>query len=502
MAPQSSTSDRAAPVVGSGGDHRRRWWILAVRGIAQLMVVLDGTVVNIALPSAQKALQFSNNNRQWIVTAYALAFGSLLLLGGRIGDLFGRKRTFVGGAVGFAVASAFGGAAQSFDVLVVARALQGVFAALLAPAALSLLTTTFTDPHERGRAFAVWGAIGGGAGALGLLLGGLLTQSLSWRWTLFVNLAFAIPAALGAFALLPSKSNAVKPRIDVPGTLTATGGLIALVYGLTRAQTHGWGARTTVGWLLTGVLLLAVFVAIQARSEHPLLPLPIVLERNRGGSFLALGVLGAGMFGVFLFLTYYLQQTLGYSPLTTGVAFLPLTAALVITAGVASTRVLPRTGPRLLFAVGMALAAVGLVLLAQLGVHASYATQVLPGLILVGAGIGIVFPPATNIATLGVNADDSGVASALANTAPQVGGSIGTALLSTLAASATSSYLTGTQASANLLTRAAVHGYTTAFWWSAGIFAAGALITGLLVRGKLQDPVPAAQPKAQPLGAV
>jgi hypothetical protein len=284
--------------------------------------------------------------------------------------------------------------------------------------------------------------------------------------------------------------------------LTATGGLFALVYGLAQAQTHGWGSSTTVGFLAGGVLLLAVFVAIQARSGHPLLPLPIVLERNRGGSFLALGVLGAGMFGVFLFLTYYLQQNLGYSPLRTGLAFLPLTGALVITAGVASTRVLPRTGPRPLFGAGMALAAVGLALLAQLGVHASYATEVLPGLILVGAGLGLVFPPATNIATLGVNAVDAGVASALVNTAPQIGGSIGTALLSTLAASAASSYLAGTHASANLAARAAVHGYTTAFWWSAGIFAAGALITGLVVRGKLREPAPRAQPAAQPLTVV
>jgi EmrB/QacA subfamily drug resistance transporter len=502
MSAQTTTSQYASPIAGSDGGQRRRWRILAVLGIAQLMVVLDATVVNIALPSAQKALHFSNGNRQWIITAYALAFGSLLLLGGRIGDLCGRKRTFVGGAIGFALASAVGGAAQSFDVLVAARALQGVFAALLAPAALSLLTTTFTDPGERGKAFAVWGAIGGGAGALGLLLGGVLTQSLSWRWTMFVNLGFAVPAALGAFALLRSESNAVKPRIDVPGTLTATGGLFALVYGLANAQTHGWGSSATVGFLAGGVVLLAMFVAIQARGEHPLLPLSIVRERNRAGSFLALGVLGAGMFGVFLFLTYYLQQTLGYSPLKTGLAFLPLTGALVITAGVASTRVLPRTGPRPLFAVGMALAAVGLALLAQLGVHASYATQVLPGLILVGAGIGLVFPPATNIATEGVKAADAGVASALVNTTPQVGGSIGTALLSTLAASATSSYHAGTHASANLAARAAVHGYTTAFWWSAGIFAAGALITGLLVRGNLREPAPRAQPAAQRLGAV
>ena len=314
-------------------------------GIAQLMVVLDVTVVNIALPSAQKALGFSNDNRQWIITAYALAFGSLLLVGGRIGDLFGRKRMFIAGAIGFAIASAIGGAAPSFEVLVAARALQGAFAALLAPAALSLLTTTFTDPAERGRAFAVWGAIGGGSGAFGLLLGGLLTQSLSWRFTLFVNLIFAVPAALGALALLRSRESTARPRIDVPGTVTATGGLFALVYGFAHAQTHGWGSSTTVAFLVAGVLVLAAFVVIQMRSEHPLLPLRIVLDRNRGGSFLALGALGAGMFGVFLFLTFYLQQTLGYSPLKTGVAFLPLTGALVITAGL-STRMLPRIGAR------------------------------------------------------------------------------------------------------------------------------------------------------------
>ena len=477
-----------------------RWWILAVLGIAQLMVVLDVTVVNIALPSAQQALGFSDASRQWVITAYALAFGSLLLVGGRIGDMFGRKRVFIGGAIGFAVASAIGGAAPSFEVLVAARALQGAFAALLAPAALSLLSTTFSDPGERGRAFAVWGAIGGGSGAFGLLLGGLLTQSLSWRWTLFVNLAFAVPAALGALALLRSGESTVRPRIDVPGTVTATGGLFALVYGFAHAQTHGWGSPTTVAFLVAGVLVLTVFVAIQWRSSHPLLPLRIVLERNRGGSFLALGTLGAGMFGVFLFLTYYLQQTLGYSPLKTGVAFLPLTAALVITAGL-STRMMPRTGPRPVVAAGMVLSAVGLVLLAQLGVHASYATQVLPGLTIMGAGIGLVFPPATNLATFGVDAADAGVASALVNTTTQVGGSLGTALLSTLAATAAGSVVAGRQPSTALLAHAAVHGYTTAFWWAAGIFAVGALLTALLLRGNARPVNVAIEPEVQPAAA-
>jgi EmrB/QacA subfamily drug resistance transporter len=500
MPEQATTHGGAASEAVSEGRDARRWWILAVLGIAQLMVVLDVTVVNIALPSAQKALGFSDANRQWIITAYALAFGSLLLVGGRIGDMFGRKRTFIGGAIGFALASAIGGAAPSFEVLVAARALQGAFAALLAPAALSLLTTTFTNPGERGRAFAVWGAIGGGSGAFGLLLGGLLTQSLSWRWTLFVNLAFAVPAALGGLALLRSREGRVRPRIDVSGTATATGGLFALVYGFAHAQTNGWGSVTTVAFLVAGVLVLAAFVAIQMRSRHPLLPLRIVLERNRAGSFLALGALGAGMFGVFLFLTYFLQQSLGYSPLKTGIAFLPLTGALVVTAGL-STRMVPRTGPRPVVAGGMVLTAVGLVLLAQLGVHASYATQVLPGLTIMGAGIGLVFPPATDLATLGVDASDAGVASALVNTTTQVGGSLGTALLNTLAATAASSFVAGKQPTAALLAHAAVHGYTTAFWWAAGIFAIGALLTVMLLRGRARSVQTGIEPEVQPAAA-
>ena len=285
----------------------RRWWILAILGVAQLMVVLDATIVNIALPSAQEALGFSDDSRQWIVTAYALAFGALLLIGGRLGDLFGRKRTLVAGLVGFAAASAIGGAADSFGVLVAARSAQGAFSALLAPAALSLLTTTFSDPRERGRAFGIYGAIAGGGGAIGLLLGGVLTEHMSWRWTLYVNLLFAIPAALGALALLARQARDARPHIDVPGTLTATGGLFALVYGFAQAETHGWGSATTLGFLAGGVALLAAFVAIERRAAHPLLPLRVVLDRNRGGAYLATGIAGAGMFGVFLFLTYYLQ---------------------------------------------------------------------------------------------------------------------------------------------------------------------------------------------------
>jgi EmrB/QacA subfamily drug resistance transporter len=474
--------------------HARRWAILVLLGIAQLMVVLDATIVNIALPSAQTALHFSDDSRQWVITAYALAFGSLLLFGGRIGDLFGRKLTFVAGLIGFAVASALGGAAESFGVLVAARALQGAFGALLAPSALSLLTTTFTSADERGKAFGIYGAIAAGGGAVGLLLGGVLTEYLSWRWSLYVNLAFAIPAAIGALALLHNQAHAATARIDLPGTLTASGGLFALVYGFSNAETHSWGAASTIAFLAAGVALLAAFVAIQRRAEHPLLPLRVVLDRNRGGSYLAVGIVGAGMFGVFLFLTYYLQQTLGFSPIKTGLAFLPMIGMVMVTATTATTRLLPRTGPRPLLTVGMVLSAAGMVLLAQLGVDSTYAAHVLPGLLVSGAGLGLVMAPAMNTATLGVDAADAGVASATVNTMQQIGGSMGTALLSTLASSAAASYLTGKPPDASLAAQAAVHGYTTAFWWSAGIFAIGAIVCGLLLRGGAPRYEPSAEP--------
>jgi EmrB/QacA subfamily drug resistance transporter len=474
--------------------HARRWAILVLLGIAQLMVVLDATIVNIALPSAQTALQFSDDARQWVVTAYALAFGSLLLFGGRIGDLFGRKLTFVTGLIGFAVASALGGAAESFGMLVGARALQGAFGALLAPSALSLLTTTFTSADERGKAFGIFGAIAAGGGAVGLLLGGVLTEYLSWRWSLYVNLAFAIPAAIAAVALLHNQTHAASPRIDLPGTLTASGGLFALVYGFSNAETHSWGAASTIAFLAAGVALLAAFVAIQRRAEHPLLPLRVVLDRNRGGSYLAVGIVGAGMFGVFLFLTYYLQQTLGFSPIETGLAFLPMMGAVMVTATTATTRLLPRIGPQPLVTLGMLVAAGGMILLAQLGVDSTYAAHVLPGLLFAGAGLGLVMAPAMNTATLGVDAADAGVASATVNTMQQIGGSMGTALLSTFASSAAASFVAGKAPSASLAAQAAVHGYTTAFWWSAGIFAVGAIVCGLLLRGGAPRYEPVAEP--------
>ncbi len=475
--------------------HERRWLILAMLGVAQLMVVLDATIVNIALPSAQHALGFSNDNRQWIVTAYALAFGSLLLLGGRVGDLFGRKRALIAGLGGFAVMSAVAGFAQSFDVLVGARALQGAFGALLAPSALSILTTTFSNPEERGKAFGIYGAIAGGGGAVGLLLGGILTQYIGWRATMFVNLAFAVPAALAAAVLLINERSNAGGRLDLPGTFAGSTGLFALVYGFANAQTHSWSSPLTIGMLAASVVLLSAFMVLQARGKNPLLPLRVILDRDRGGSYLAMGVTGAGMFGVFLFLTYYLQRTLGFSPIETGLAFLPMMAAIVATATLVSTLVLPRTGPRPLIPTGMTLAAVAMVLLTHVGVSTAYATHVLPALLVMGVGMGLVFAPAMATATGQVAPHDAGVASALVNTMQQIGGSVGTALLSTFAATAASSYVTTHGGpSRQVLASAAVHGYTTAFWWAAGVFAIGAVATSLLLRSGVQETEPSGAP--------
>ena len=337
----------------SGGLDRRRWLILGVIGLAQLMVVLDLTVMNIALPSAQRALHFTTVDRQWVVTAYTLAFGSLLLPAGRLADLLGRKVTFLTGLAGFAGVSAIGGASVNFAMLVTARACQGAFAALLVPAALSLLTTTFTEPKDRSKAFGIYGAIAGAGGAVGLLLGGALTEYLSWRWTLYVNLLFAAVAFTGGALLLTGQSSRVKPRLDVPGALLVSSGVFCLVYGLSNAATHGWRAPSTYGFLATAVVLLVAFALWQGRAAHPLLPPRVVLDRNRGGAYLSMLIGTAGLFGIFLFLTYYLQQTLGYSPLVTGFAFLPMSVGLIVMANLATIVLMPRFGPKPLVALGM-----------------------------------------------------------------------------------------------------------------------------------------------------
>jgi EmrB/QacA subfamily drug resistance transporter len=477
--------------------HERRWLILVVIAIAQLMVVLDVTIVNIALPSAQQELGFSDDDRQWVITAYALAFGSLLLLGGRIADLFSRKWTFVAGLLGFAGASALGGAAQSFDVLVAARALQGVFGALLAPAALSLLATTFTDPAERGKAFGVYGAIAGMGGAIGLLLGGALTEVVDWRWCLYVSIVFALPAAIAGTRLLHHMPAGAKRQLDLPGAATASAGLFALVFGLARAESDGWGDPVTLGFFGGSALLLTAFFGIQRRSEHPLLPLRVVSDRDRGASFLAIATASAGIFGVFLFLTFYLQNTKGFTPLEAGLAFLPLSFTIAPTVVLVTTRVLHHTGPRPLVPTGMASAALGMVLLTRIGVDTAYATHVLPSLILIGIGFGLIVGPSFSTATLGVPAHDSGVASAMLNTSQQVGGSIGTALLSTMAVAATADFVGVRGPAPEVLRQASVEGYTTAFWWAAAIFAFGALVCGALFRGDTR-PAPVHAPEPAP----
>ncbi|MEU8934040.1 MFS transporter [Streptomyces sp. NPDC048409] len=461
----------------------KRWWILAVIAVAQLMVVLDATIVNIALPSAQADLGFSDGNRQWIVTAYALSFASLLLLGGRIADLFGRKTAFLVGVVGFAAVSALGGAANGFGMLVTARALQGAFGALLAPTALSLLNTTFTDARERARAFSVYGAIAGAGGAVGLLLGGVLTDTFDWRSTLYVNVAIAVVAFAGGMALLHNHRDAGNSKLDVPGTVLVAAGLFSLVYGFSNAETHDWGSPLTWGFLFAGVVLLAAFAWWQTRAKYPLLPLGILLDRNRGASFLAVLISAGGMFGVFLFLTYYLQLNLGFSPTKTGLAFLPMIGALMVTAQVGTQVLVPRIGPKAVVPLGFAVSAAGMAWLTDIGVGSSYVSAVLPQLIVTGLGLGLVMPASMQLATGGVTADEAGVASATVNAMQQVGGSIGTALLNTLAASAATDYLTGKDATSKLVqAQATIESYTTAFWWSAGMFAAGTVIAFLLFR--------------------
>ena len=496
-----ATSSNSAP--------DRRWLILGVIGLAQLMVILDLTVMNIALPSAQRALGFTTADRQWVVTAYTLAFGSLLLLGGRLADLLGRKVTFLTGLAGFAGVSAIGGASVSFAMLITARACQGAFAALLVPSALSLLTTTFTEPKDRGKAFGVYGAIAAAGGAVGLLLGGALTEYLSWRWCLYVNLAFAAVAFIGGAVLLQRQPSPVKPRLDVPGALLVSSAVFCLVYGFANAATHSWATPSTYGFLAAGVVLLVAFAPWQGRAAHPLLPPRVVLDRNRGGAYLSFFFGAAGMFGIFLFLTYYLQQTLGYRPLVAGFAFLPFSVGLIVMANLSTIVLMPRVGPKPLIASGMLAAAGGAAWLAQLSPHTGYATGLLGPLILVGIALGMVIAPVINTGTFGVAPQDAGVASATVTVSQMLGGSVGTSLLNTIFAGAVASYFAAHAASARLIGRHALtrltlaHGYDTAFWWMTGIFAFGAVIAGaLLRRGPLvqqrtPSPAPGGVPTAQ-----
>ncbi len=466
---------------GSGGATRAHWWILVVIAGAQLMVVLDSTIMIIALPSAQHSLGFSNTDRQWVVTAYTLAFGGFLLLGGRISDMFGPKRTLMTGVIGFALASAVGGAAQTTLMLIGARGLQGLFGALLAPSVLSLLTSTFTDPKERGRAFGIYATIAIAGSAFGLILGGFLTEYVDWRWCLYVNLPIAALVFFGAFTLIPTRDGVPGIRLDVLGVVLGCGGLVALVYGLGEAGTSGWGATDVIASLVLAGVLLTAFIVWQSRGPNPLLPLRVLANRNRAGSYATILLAVTAMFGTFLFLTYLLQTIDHYSPLKTGVAFLPILVLNGLAATQVASRLMPYVRTRLLVVPGLLLSAVGAALFTTLTPSAAYLTHVLPSEILLGIGLGLAIVPCVSTATQNADPKDVGVTSAMTNTSQQIGASIGTALLNTIAAAATTAYLASHARSGDELAEATVHGYATASGWAAGIFVLAAVVAGIVI---------------------
>lgn len=460
----------------------RRWLALVVISVATLMVVLDASIVNIALPHAQADLNISDAQRQWAVTSYALAFGGLLLLGGRVVDFVGRKRVFLIGLIGFAAASMIAGIAPHSSVLFAGRALQGVFAALLAPAALSLIAVTFTDPLERAKAFGVYGALQGAGGAIGLIVGGMLTEYAGWRWCLFVNVPLALAAALAALPTIrESRAEGVR-RYDAAGAIAVTAGLVALVWGFTQAAESGWGALATWGLLAVGLILLGVFVLIEQRSASPLLPLRVVLDPERGGALLASLLVGAGMFGLMLFLTYHLQVILGYQPLQAGLAFLPFSAGIIAAAPIGA-RLVPRSGPRSLMVAGVAVALIGTLWLTRIQPADGYASVLLPSMILTGLGLGLFFVALPNAALARVETSDVGVASAMISTTQQVGGALGPALLNTIYVAALTGYLHTSRGGVTDVVgqEAMVHGYRIAFLASAFLFAL-ALAVVCLVR--------------------
>ena len=440
------------------------------------MVVLDSSIVNIAIPSAKLDLGITDANQQWVITAYTLAFGSLLLLGGRIGDFMGRKKIFLIGLIGFAAASALGGIASNQGLLFTARALQGVFAALLAPAALAIISVTFTVPKERAKAFGVIGAISGGGAAIGLIVGGTLTEFFSWRWCLGVNVPIAVIACVFATRFVHESKAEGEHTYDVPGVITATAGLFALTYGFNQAATSGWSDQHTLGFLGAALILLLIFIKIESKVANPLMPLRVITERNRGGSYLGSLVVGAGLFSMFLFLGLYLQVILGYSPLKSGFAFLPFTAGIIIFAGIAS-QLLPKFGPKPLMIPGLTAASIGLLYLSNITPDTSYLTHVLPALLVMSSGMALVFIPLTTTSLHGVSNQDTGVASAMVNTSQQIGGSLGTALLNTIAATATTTYMTANAALGDKLQPFAMtHGFTVAFKFSAALLFTGAIV--------------------------
>ncbi|WP_189111891.1 MFS transporter [Streptomyces camponoticapitis] len=467
--------------------HPRRWAALLFISIAQLMVFLDSAIMNIALPSAQEALHFSDGGRQWVITAYGLAFGGLLILGGRLGDLIGRKRAFTIGLIGFALASALGGAANSLGVLLIARAGQGVFGALLAPAALALISLTFTDARERAKAFGIYGAIATAGGVLGLLLGGILTEYLNWRWSMLVNIPIAVVGIIGAITVvhdIPTKDK--RTRIDIPGAILATTGLVALVFGFSEAESRGWDSALTITLLIASVVLLLTFLRVEGKIKAPLLPLHVLTERNRAGAYLSVGLAVISMFGMFLFLSYYLQLVKGYSPVEAGLAFVPLGAAQAFGSMVIGTRLSARMRPGLLMSGGYLATAGGVLLLVLLQADSSYGLLAVAEII-TGLGIGTAFMPAMSLGTHGVNPRDAGIASAMVGTSQQVGGSVGTALLNTIAASSTTAYLLSHGHGKTDTDVALVHGFSTAYWWAVGFLVLSALFSLVMVNAPRPD---------------
>jgi EmrB/QacA subfamily drug resistance transporter len=451
-----------SPPPSSSSPHVNPWLVLVIACLAQFMVVLDASVVNIALPSVQRGLHFSAANLQWVVNGYTLIFGGFLLLGGRAADLLGRKRLFVAGVILFTAASLLNGVAQSSGMLIVGRGLQGLGGALVSPAALSIVTTTFTDGDQRTKALGVWSAIAAGGAAVGLLMGGVLTDIASWRWVFFVNIPVGIATiALALRYVRESRMDVEHRSYDVAGAVTVTGGLVVLVYAIVKAQAYGWGSPKTLGLGAVAVVLLGAFLMIESRAQAPLMRLNIFRIRTLAVADTALLLVASGMFGMFFFASLYVQEILGYSPLKAGLAFLPVTLGIIVGAGFAQ-QLIKRLGVRVVSIIGITLAGAGMLVLTQLPVHGSYVGNLLVGLIPMSIGMGLTFVPITLLGTSGVTAEDSGLASGLFNTAQQVGGSLGLAILSSLAASQTTSLLHGS-AHAGGAIAARVSGYHVAF---------------------------------------
>jgi EmrB/QacA subfamily drug resistance transporter len=436
------------------------------------MVVLDSTIINVALPSAQRSLGFPDSSRQWAITAYALTFGSLVLLGGRVGDRFGHKRSFVTGLLGFAGASALGGSVDDFGLFVGARLLQGMSAALLAPAALSMLAGAFQDSRARGRAFAVYSGVAGCGAAAGMLLGGVLTEYASWRWCFFINLVFAAVAVIGALVVLPRDVGVVRPRLDLIGSGLAVSGLFLLIYGFSSAETRGWVDAVTLSCLAVSLGLLATFAVVERTVANPLLPPWMLADPLRTSAYTALAIGTLCLFSVFLLLTYYLQSVLALSPVATGLSFLPLVAAIFVGSGGGNIVLLPRFGVRAVVCSGLVLAALGLACLSWTVAHRYGAAMVPPSLVLLGVGLGLCFGPSVNAATQRIPAADAGIASAVVNTMQQVGGSVGAALSSTIAAGAAGSYR---RAHPDGFLKADSQGYATAFLVAAALLLVAAI---------------------------